>query len=241
MKSLKSFFENNKVKKLLAVFPHPDDESFLSGGLFTTLENMGIESYLICLSKGERGLNAKKSGNISNIRETELKTASEVLGIDHLKLWNFPDASLRETKNKWIPKLEKEIIEINPDTILTFDPSGITGHPDHITSSVETLNLVVKLKKRPLLLWRVPDFVERFYFRENGALVYSAKPNLIHKYSMKVALNKLKAIFSHGSQIKNFGFKLQMLEWHLFDHKELYFNVDLDKKYHHKFVYYKID
>jgi len=39
--------------------------------------------------------------------------------------------------------------------------------------------------------------------------------------------------------MKDFRFKLQILEWFLFDHKELYIEVDLGKPHTHRFVFVK--
>lgn len=241
MENLHKFLVSNKVKNLLAIFAHPDDESFVSGGLFQELQKLNIYATLICLTKGGRGLNSYKRGNLKEIRTSELKKAVKILGIDNVMLWDFPDAGLRTNKDKWISLLEDVIEKTKPDLILTFDPSGITGHPDHIVTCIETLELVKKLKTPPTLIWRVPDEQERYYFKTNKALAFAEKPNLILRYGFGESLNKIKAIYSHVSQMKGFAFRLQILEWFLFDNKEYYFKVDLRQKYKYKFVNFRIE
>ena len=41
--------------KLLAVFPHPDDESMGMSGVLAKYSAQGTETYYICASGGERG------------------------------------------------------------------------------------------------------------------------------------------------------------------------------------------
>ena len=42
-------------KSLLAIFAHPDDESFCAGGALATLAAAGTEVHLLCLTRGEAG------------------------------------------------------------------------------------------------------------------------------------------------------------------------------------------
>lgn len=41
--------------RLLCVFAHPDDETFGAGGLLAHYRAQGVETYLICATRGERG------------------------------------------------------------------------------------------------------------------------------------------------------------------------------------------
>ncbi len=41
--------------KLLAVFPHPDDESLGLGSTLARYTAEGVETYLVCATRGERG------------------------------------------------------------------------------------------------------------------------------------------------------------------------------------------
>ena len=41
--------------KLLAILAHPDDESLGFGGTLAKYADEGVETYLICATRGERG------------------------------------------------------------------------------------------------------------------------------------------------------------------------------------------
>jgi LmbE family N-acetylglucosaminyl deacetylase len=67
--------------KLLAVFPHPDDESLGLGGTLAKYSAEGAETYLICATRGERGWNGPETQNpglaaLGHIREAELSYLS---------------------------------------------------------------------------------------------------------------------------------------------------------------------
>jgi len=233
---LQETLKRSSVKKLLAIFPHPDDESFCVGGLFQLAQKNNIFVSLITLTKGERGINSFGSGNLGKIREKELKKASKILGVDEVVLWNYPDVNLKNTQKKWSTKLKKEIMRINPDLVITFDHSGITGHPDHIVVSTEVLRILKDIKNPPLLFWRVPDDQEKNYFKKNSALKFASQPTHVLNFGFRETLEKLRSIYAHESQMKSFAFRIQILEWFLFDHKELYCKVDLNKKFDYQFV-----
>ena len=42
-------------RRLLAVFAHPDDESMGMGGTLAKYAAEGVETHLVCASRGERG------------------------------------------------------------------------------------------------------------------------------------------------------------------------------------------
>ena len=231
MQDFKDYVSENSKKRLLTIFCHPDDESFVAGGLFQEAAFLGLETHLVCLTGGESGKNSYKGGDLKKIRSGEFEKACKLLGIENYFLWNFPDAHLQTSVAAWLPEVEKLINKLSPDIVVTFDFSGITGHPDHIASCREILDLVKKQKRKIDLLWRVPDEYEVKFFKDNDALKFASKANLKVSCGLTQSYKKIKSIYAHKSQMPNFAFKLHILEWCLFDHKELYYKVDLTKKY----------
>lgn len=45
----------DKAKKLLAVFAHPDDESFICGGTLAKYASEGVDITLVSATRGEMG------------------------------------------------------------------------------------------------------------------------------------------------------------------------------------------
>ena len=72
--------------KLLAIFPHPDDETLGLGPTLARYSSEGVETYLLCATRGERGWFDSEGPNpgldgVARIREAVLSGAAEHLGL----------------------------------------------------------------------------------------------------------------------------------------------------------------
>jgi LmbE family N-acetylglucosaminyl deacetylase len=138
-----------KPKKLLAVFAHPDDESFGIGGTLALYSRRDVEVSLICATRGEAGNfpeDFRKNGDdIGRLREGELRCAAEVLGLNRVEFLDYRDSGMLGSPDNDQPgtlihapveevaaKITHIIRAIRPDVVVTFDPQGGYRHPDHI-------------------------------------------------------------------------------------------------------------
>ena len=127
----------NKLK-LLAVFAHPDDESMGMGGTLAKYSAEGIETFLVCATRGERGWFGPEEQNpgcerLGQIRTMELENAVKELGMKELCFLNYIDGELAQAEpTEVIGKIAAYIRRIQPQVIVTFPPDGNYGHPDHI-------------------------------------------------------------------------------------------------------------
>lgn len=138
-------------KRLLAVWAHPDDESFGPVGTMCLAREQGWQTAILCATRGEGGqpgdVALPPGVTLSQLREQELRCACQHIGIDTLYLWNLPDGGLRDMNPS---VLHEQVLDVmrawQPRVVLTFGPDGITGHPDHIaigsatTSAFEALH-----------------------------------------------------------------------------------------------------
>ena len=133
---------------LLAVFAHPDDESFGIGGTLAKYAAEGVKVSLICATGGEEGeINDPSLGTkeqIAEIRERELRCACDVLGITELHLLGYRDSGMAGTPANDDPrslvqadpyetvgKIVRLMRQIRPQVVVTFEEGGGYGHPDH--------------------------------------------------------------------------------------------------------------
>ncbi len=139
----------NPVLKLLALFPHPDDETL---GLGTTLARYaaeGVETYLVCATCGERGWFESEGPNpgwegVARIREAELRCAAEHLGLREVNFLDYIDGDVDQAVlAEIIGKLVSQIRRIKPQVVVTFAPDGGYGHPDHIALSQFTQGAIL--------------------------------------------------------------------------------------------------
>jgi LmbE family N-acetylglucosaminyl deacetylase len=72
-------------------------------------------------------------GELGRIREGELRAAAETLGIGDLSLLDYLDGDLdRAEPAEAIAKIARHMRRFRPQVVMTFDPQGAYGHPDHI-------------------------------------------------------------------------------------------------------------
>lgn len=123
--------------RILCVVAHPDDETFFAGGTIAKLVNNGHVVKLITATRGEAG----ELGNpplctqdeLGHVREQELREAAKILGISQIFLLDYIDATLDTIPVKQLSeKIEKIILDEQPDIVITFNKEGGSRHPDHM-------------------------------------------------------------------------------------------------------------
>ena len=124
--------------KLLVVFAHPDDESMGMGGTLAKYSAEGVETHLVCASRGEVGWFGPEGQNpgperLGQIREEELRNAVKELGMKSLSFLDFIDGQVdKADPQEAIGRIVTCIRRIQPQVVVTFPHDGNYGHPDHI-------------------------------------------------------------------------------------------------------------
>ena len=122
---------------LLAIFAHPDDETFRPGGTLALLARHGVKVHLLTFTHGEAGSCGEPplctSDELPIVRERELRCACAALGIEPPHLLDYPDSHLTEADpERVIAEILAVVRQIRPKVLLSFGPDGLSGHPDHI-------------------------------------------------------------------------------------------------------------
>jgi len=124
--------------KLLAVFAHPDDESMGMGGTLAKYAAEGVETHLICASRGEVGWFGPEeqypgAERLGQLRTEELQNAANMLGMKSISFLGYMDGQVDSAEPAdAIAKIVTHIRRIQPQVIVTFPHDGNYGHPDHI-------------------------------------------------------------------------------------------------------------
>jgi LmbE family N-acetylglucosaminyl deacetylase len=158
--------------KLLAVFPHPDDETLGLGPTLARYSAEGVETYLVCATRGERGWFDSEGPNpglegVARIREAELHCAAENLGLQEVNFLDYIDGDVDQADpEEIIGKMVSHIRRIKPHVVVTFGPEGAYGHPDHIALSQFTNGALVCAADRNFIDVNVqaPHRVLKFYY-----------------------------------------------------------------------------
>lgn len=122
---------------LMAVFAHPDDEAFGTGGTLSKYAAEGCDVHLVTATRGEAGEIAEENlattADLPFVREQELRCACEIYGIHPPRFLDYPDGLLPLIhQGQAVGKVVRLIRELRPQVIVTFGPEGIYGHYDHI-------------------------------------------------------------------------------------------------------------
>lgn len=163
------------MKTLLAIFAHPDDESFGPGGTLAKCAAEGVAVHLLCATLGEAG-----DSDISDLaalgeceglacqRERELRCAADILGLAEVHLLGYRDSGMAGSPANQHPRalvqadldvLAGQVADLmrrlQPQVVLTFDPFGGYGHPDHIAMHSATVAAFERLseEERPQKLY----------------------------------------------------------------------------------------
>jgi LmbE family N-acetylglucosaminyl deacetylase len=179
--------------KLLAIFPHPDDETLGLGGTLAKYSSEGIETYLVCATRGERGWFDSEGPNpglegVGAIREGELHCAAGHLGLREVSFLGYLDGDVDQAQpREIIAKLASHIRRIKPQVIVTFSPDGSYGHPDHIALS-QFANAAILCAADPAYETDQPGAhrVSKFYYMVDSLGLVSAAVEVFGGISMDV-------------------------------------------------------
>jgi len=135
--------------RLMCVTAHPDDESLGFGGTLARYAAEGVEVSLIVATRGERGRFGDGSQPhpgpeaLGRAREAEVRAAADVLGVRHVRFLDYRDAEVDQADPmEATRRIARHMRELRPHVVLTFDPYGAYGHPDHIAISQLALGAV---------------------------------------------------------------------------------------------------
>jgi len=152
-----------EIPRLLFVHAHPDDETMTNGATIAHYVARGAQVQVVTCTLGEEGevigeqwaqLAVDHADQLGGYRIGELTAALQALGLDGPVYlggpgrWRdsgmvgspardrqrFSDADQREA----VGALVAIIRELRPHVVVTYDPNGGYGHPDHIQANLVT-------------------------------------------------------------------------------------------------------
>jgi N-acetyl-1-D-myo-inositol-2-amino-2-deoxy-alpha-D-glucopyranoside deacetylase/mycothiol S-conjugate amidase len=136
-------------KSLLAVFAHPDDESFGPGGTLAKYAAEGAEVWLVCATDGDAGtVDAEMLADyasMSQLRAAELCCAAQTLGLRGVDWLGYRDSGMAGSPDNEHPaslyqapldevtgKIVASMRQHRPQVVICDNQFGGYGHPDHI-------------------------------------------------------------------------------------------------------------
>lgn len=149
---------------ILGIWAHPDDEIFSSAGVMAQAVQNGQRVACITATRGEQGVQDPErwpQHRLGQIRTEELNTAYKKLGIAEHHWLDYPDGGCQQVDaQQAIHRILELVDAYQPDTIMTFGPDGMTGHPDHRTVSAWATAIAQQRGIRLLYATLTPEMYE---------------------------------------------------------------------------------
>jgi LmbE family N-acetylglucosaminyl deacetylase len=122
-------------QKVLAIFPHPDDEVTVAGTVMG-LKAAGHQVTLVCLTRGEKGnaANIPSEQELARLRTAEMQLSAATLGVDELIQLDYADGGIKALGMDSLKSVVFALIQTQkPDVLLSYDSKvGLYGHSDHM-------------------------------------------------------------------------------------------------------------
>ncbi len=209
---------NSKIEELglkegsrvLVIFPHPDDETFSSAGFIQKTVKIGCSLRVVILTKGEAStlrFGLQDSDDLAQARTKEFENVCKILGVKDYRIGGFGDGKIEESFSDVCGYIKAEIASYKPDIVLTYEPSGIYGHPDHIAVSKAVSRIHSEEHELFKLLYATVS--DSFHPSEDSLkmakdpnLVKPIPPNVMLRLSIKETFKKIQALKANKSQFK---------------------------------------
>ena len=162
--------------RLLFVHAHPDDESITNGGSIAHYVARGADVRVVTCTLGEEGevigeryalLAVHHADQLGGYRISELTKALNALGVDEPTFLGGPgrwrDSGMSgesrghhtafvDAGDQAVEELVDILDSLRPHVVVTYDPKGGYGHPDHVQTHRVTAAAIAAAR------WRVPKF-----------------------------------------------------------------------------------
>jgi LmbE family N-acetylglucosaminyl deacetylase len=167
---------------ILGVWAHPDDEAYLSAGLMALARQHGNRVVVVTATLGEAGTDdpaAWPPEELARHRRGELAAALAAVGVHEHQWLGYVDGSCDDiAHDEGVAAVAAVLDAVRPDTIVTFGPEGMTGHPDHRAVSRWT-TAAWSATGGPARLWYAtltPEFHDRWGALNDEVGLWSAGP-----------------------------------------------------------------
>lgn len=130
---------------LVFLHAHPDDEALLTAGTMARAAAEGQRVVLVVATAGEAGLTAASvataAGGLGTVRIAELQRSAAALGVARVAVLGYADSGLHgevadgfahRGPHDVAQRVAAILAEEGADVLVSYDPSGGYGHPDHL-------------------------------------------------------------------------------------------------------------
>ncbi|MFL5796670.1 MAG: PIG-L deacetylase family protein [Actinomycetota bacterium] len=204
---------------ILGVWAHPDDETYLAAGLMARGVRDGRRVACVTATRGEEGSWDEErwpTATLGKVREAEMLASLDVLGVTEHRWLDYHDGTCGGVDSEeGVGRVEAILREVDPDTVLSFGPDGMTDHPDHKATCAWTTEAFRRAAKPGAKLYyaaMTPEWAAEFVPVMNRFNVFMSPDTppvapleemaIVYQLSPDELEQKLRAIDAHESQVE---------------------------------------
>jgi len=210
---------SNPLGTILGVWGHPDDETYLSAGLMARAVGAGDRVVCVTATRGEEGSFDEErwpTEAMGEVREAELMRSLEIVGVTEHHWLDYHDGTCADADQEdAIARVTALVQEVRPDTVITFGPDGMTGHPDHKSVcawATAAFRAAAPEGARLCYATYTPEWAERWapVFNRFNVFMEPGTPPVTPREELEICFelspgqieDKLRAIEAHVSQVE---------------------------------------
>lgn len=156
-KLLEDFYSKSKVRRIVVICAHSDDEIFGVGATLAKYASLGAKVYTVVLSYGEKSNPVFKKDIMVKTRQREAEEADKFIGGNGVEFIGLREGAFMDDYLLHKGKLVDIIMKKRPDLIFTHSPDDL--HKDHRNT-----------------LAIVKDLVDTIYPKEQGGAKGMKRP-----------------------------------------------------------------
>lgn len=213
-----SYDDVRQMGSIVGIWAHPDDETWSSAGLMKIAADNGQTIEIIMATDGAQGGTCDEAKwpliSLGNTRRAELQQAMSHMGRRIRVHWlGYDDGSMRQADARSaVNRIFSILQEVQPDTIITFEQNGVTGHEDHRTIHSWAMLAAKKYGRAQVLqavesqqkydaAGRVLDAEYDIFFNtETPRMIDESYAALCLKLDSELLQTKKACLLAHGSQ-----------------------------------------
>jgi LmbE family N-acetylglucosaminyl deacetylase len=204
---------------ILGVWAHPDDETYLMAAIMADGVGRGERVRCVTATRGEDGSwdeDRWPTATMGAVREAELMRCMDILGVTEHVWLDYHDGACADVPDaEGVDRVRRLLEDLEPRSVFTFGPDGMTGHPDHKAVSrwtAEAFRLVAPHGARLYYAAMTPEWAAEFVpemnrfnvFMEEGTPPVTPREELglVFEIPPDLLATKLRAIEAHQSQVE---------------------------------------
>jgi LmbE family N-acetylglucosaminyl deacetylase len=204
---------------IVGVWAHPDDETYLTAGLMAQAVRDGRRVVCVTATRGEEGSWDEErwpTAKMGEVRDAELMESLRILGVTEHHWLDYYDGTCADVPpDEAIAKVEAVMRDVQPDSVFSFGPDGMTDHPDHKSTCAWAAAAFERAAKPGAKLYyatMTPEWAKEFVPRMNKFNVFMSPnvPPVAPRDELAIVFElppdlldlKLRAIEAHVSQVE---------------------------------------